>query len=188
VAQNDDRSGSGTTDAESPNGQHQHGHHGDTREIDIQILTVLARMDLEAAASYQVAAEAAADQPDVRERLMIFADEHMRHVESLDRLIRARGGETVAREEQLENPLLPQLAMLAGPLGAGYAVSTMLAQEHVTVGSYEAVLEFEWDEDALAVLGRHFADEQRHLSWLADKEDELTERDDFFEDLPSPPV
>jgi competence ComEA-like helix-hairpin-helix protein len=148
----------------------------DEVEVDmdeVEVLTTLARLDLEAALAYEAGAEAATELQDIRRHLLRFQEEHLRHVADLNRLLRARGGTPLEPQQGGDGSLLQRLARLSIPFGPVGLVLTLLNNEQMTNATYELALEFEWDEEALEVLTRNAIDEQRHLFWLAQTEDEL---------------
>ncbi len=156
---------------------------GIVEELDeIEVLTTLARLDLEAALAYDVAANASHER-DLRQTLGRFRDDHLRHVDDLNRLLRGRGGPELGRSEKTELLLRP-LARVAAAFGPIAVVMTLLNDEQITNETYELALELEWDDDVQRVLERNLSDEQRHLSWLAEKEDQLVEQG---APMPAPP-
>jgi rubrerythrin len=141
---------------------------------EVELLTTLARLDLEAALAYAAGAGLSADAV-MAKQLEKFRGDHLRHFETLNRLITERGGEALDQEELSERPLLAAIARMAAPLGAEASVITLLANEHVTNGSYEVAMEYDWDDDVLDILESHFDDEQRHFEWLSKTADQFAE-------------
>ncbi len=142
-------------------------------EADEQLaaLAALARLDLDAAGAYRVAADAIGDE-DIEAILMEFSNDHLRHVDDLNGLIVARGGQPVPRAVP-EPSLLGPLMETAIAVGGDVAIMALLGNEQLTNRSYEVALEIEWDEESQRILDRNAEDEQRHLAWLAEAEDEL---------------
>ena len=138
----------------------------------IRVLIALSRLDLEAAAAYDVVAEVV-ESPEVRETLLRFKDEHVRHGADLQRLLHSRGGTEAAQSGRNFGSLLRAAVEIARPLGVEFAIVTLIANEHLTTASYEAVLEYEWAPEELALLESNFADERTHLEWLLDLETTL---------------
>ena len=138
----------------------------------IRVLIALSRLDLEAAAAYEVVAEVV-DAPDVRATLLAFRDDHVRHGDDLQRLLLHRGGAEAAQSGRNHGSLLRAAVEIARPLGVEFAIVTLIANEHLTTASYEAVLEYEWTPDERALLDHNFSDERAHLEWLLDLETTL---------------
>jgi competence ComEA-like helix-hairpin-helix protein len=141
---------------------------------DVEVLSTLARLDLEAALAYETGAEAVVEVPDVREQLLRFRDDHLRHVEDLNQLIVARGGPPIQSQPNPSLYLLRSLALISQPFGPVALVLTLLTNEQMTNGTYDLTREFDWDDEVLRVLERNASDEQRHLQWLVEKEEELS--------------
>ncbi len=138
----------------------------------LQVLRVAARLDLEAALAYGAGA-AAVIEAEIREQLLRFRDDHLRHLEALNGLLAAEGGSPIDIPEDNSELLLPSVALIAGALGTDAVLMTLLTNEQMTNGLYDMALQVEWDEELTALMQRHAADEERHLSWLADQVDAL---------------
>lgn len=139
-----------------------------------EVLMSVARLDLEAALAYGAAAEGLEDQR-VRSQLLRFRDDHLRHIRELNPQLVARGRDPIDPSEvERGDLLLPGLARLVLPLGNVAALMALLSNEQMTNLTYEAALEFDWDDEIVAILERAAADETRHLSWLAEEEDRIS--------------
>ncbi len=149
----------------------------DDEEIAVEIspaelLSSLARLDLEAALAYETAAELSAE-PDVARQLRVFANDHRRHLDALNRIL-AREGEPSVTVIGGAVPVLPGIMKLAGPLGPEVIVVALLGNEQLTNLSYDGALAYQWDHDLEAMLQGFAADEQRHLTWLVDRHDRVS--------------
>jgi rubrerythrin len=151
---------------------------------EIEALTTLAMLDVDAAAAYQ-AASAASDDEAIRAALDGFRADHLRHVAELDRLIQRRGGAPVSAAGA--PPLLPRLASLAGRVGPDAALLALLANEELTNASYDIAMALAVDPETRAVLERNYGDEQRHLEWIQDTVQQLFD-DDAVEAEPAEAV
>ncbi len=140
---------------------------------EVDVLSALAHLDLEAAMAYEAAAEAA-DLPEMADQLRRFAKDHTRHVEDLNVFLRERGGTPIDLQASSGGMVLAPLSRMAKPLGPIAQVMMLLGNEQLTNLSYAAALDLDWDDRARKVLERNAGDEQRHLSWLSDKQDELS--------------
>lgn len=145
------------------------------------VLTTLARMDLEAALAYDVAAVSAQD-ARLRDALQSFRDDHLRHVEELNRILKDRGGGPPDGMANRTDLLLPAVARLTLPFGSDAALVALLVNEQMTNGVYEMVLEFEWDNEVSELLEKNLSDEQRHLIWLSDRAQVLAEESEADSD------
>jgi rubrerythrin len=137
-----------------------------------ELLTSLARLDLEAALAYETAAELSAER-DVARQLGAFAKDHRRHVDALNRIL-AREDEPTVSAGGGAVPVLPGIMKLAGPLGPEVIVVALLGNEQLTNLSYDGALAYQWDEDVETLLQGFAADEQRHLGWLVERHDRVS--------------
>jgi rubrerythrin len=149
-------------------GQAEDEEPGAGTEADARLvaLMALAEMDLAAAAAYEIGAACfEEDDAEVGRQLLAFRDDHLRHVEDLDRLAQEGGGEPADREEA-EHSVLAHLAQAADALGPRAALFAMISNEQLTTSTYGSILELAWEDDVQVVLERNFQDEIRHLHWL----------------------
>jgi rubrerythrin len=145
------------------------------REVEIaavELVTSLARLDLEAALAYEAAAESC-DDDELERHLRDFANDHRAHVEALNEALEAEGEPAVGPLQAPGTPVLSGLVRLTGPLGNEVIVVTLLGNEQLTNLSYDAALSYEWDSETEAMLRDFQADEERHMSWLVEKHDAL---------------
>ncbi len=144
-------------------------------EVDVsapELLGTLARLDAEAAHAYAAAAEVVEDD-ETRSQLERFAEDHLRHVEDIGRMLAAMGEEAAGVPTDPGTMLLPALVRMAAPLGMPSVLLALLNDEQVTSASYDDAVGYAWDDDAERVLERCRADEERHLRWLSEQYAEL---------------
>jgi rubrerythrin len=133
----------------------------------VEVLSSLAELDAEAAAAYDAAIEAIADD-DMTRILRVFRQDHLRHVRELNEVIERRGGDPVDEQLAPDQSFLGHLAGTAAILGAKSLLVAMISSEMLTNGTYLSMLELPADDDLVDLLERNYADEQRHLRWLLD--------------------
>jgi competence ComEA-like helix-hairpin-helix protein len=138
---------------------------GSDFETDIEALAALAQLDLEAAAAYSICAEAMPIE-DIRDTLISFREDHLRHVRDLGQLVEEMGGEAVDAEGPVRESSLTALASATSALGPDAGYLAMISNEQLTNSVYQAILQIEWDEDVQQVIKRNLEDEKRHLQWL----------------------
>lgn len=144
-------------------------------EVDVvptDILSSLARLDLEAALAYEAAAELSPDD-EVARQLRSFARDHRRHAGELNRVLEGEG-EAAIEETAGDAPVLAGIMRLAGPLGPDVIVVALLGNEQLTTLGCDAAVAYSWGEEVQAMLERFAADERRHLAWLAERHDALS--------------
>lgn len=132
-----------------------------------EVLAALLRLDVEAAAAYEAAAERADD--DAARQLRGFARDHRRHAGAISRLLGTRGDAERDAAADPAAPLLAGLARVAAGLGPPSLTLALLVNEQLTNLGYEDVLAYAWDEDVERLLAGFRADEERHLRWLSER-------------------
>jgi rubrerythrin len=135
-------------------------------EILVAMLVGLAQMDSEAAFAYETAAELA-DLSDVRSRLLEFAADHRRHVTELGQAIREIGGEPAAAAPPPDTSVFGVLTSALGMVGPRALLMGLIGNEEFTNSAYDTALELITDAELRRLIERNFADEQRHITWLA---------------------
>lgn len=152
----------------------------DTMDMAAEVLSTLARLDLEAALAYEAGAEVVAGTRELQAQFLRFREDHLKHVLGLNRALRSlRHAPLVHSRQATEGYLLRSLALLGRPFGPGALVLVLLTDEQLTNGIYELALRLDWDDEVTDLLQRNAADGQRHFLWLADRADELTRREDL---------
>ncbi len=169
----------------APGGDGEDGGPDEVAIAAVDLVAALARLDLEAALAYDVAAEACTDR-DLREQLGALAKEHRVHLEALNEALEAEGEPSIATPTPPDAALAGLLAV-TGPLGDEVIVVTLIGSEQLTNLAYDAALSYEWDRESEAMLKRFQDEEERHLAWLSAKHDALGgHADPEGPDAPSP--
>lgn len=139
----------------------------DEEDLDpeLEALLSFAQMDSEAAAAYDIAAESITEERIV-EMLRSFAEDHRRHVQDIQKLVRELGGEVELAAPDPESSTFASMALTMGQLGTGAGLRSLIASEQFTNASYETALELIAEPEARAVIERNYRDEQRHLQAL----------------------
>ena len=149
---------------------------GELEGVDeVEVLSALARLDLEVARAYEACAEAAEHGGELRTQLLRFRDEHLWHVEELNQLLLARGGAPLQARAHPDGHLLAPLTRLSSPFGLVALLLSLLLDEQMSNWNHDLALELDWaDDGVLAVLEKHRAEEQHHMTWLSEQEEALT--------------
>jgi rubrerythrin len=132
---------------------------------EIRALLAVARLDMEAAEAYQIAAGEAEDAP-LQRMLTSFADDHRRHVDDLVDFARRHHVDVEVKPLDPGGSVLVALASTVGGLDPAAAVEALIANELLTNATYETVSWLVSDEEALAIVERNGKDEVRHLEAL----------------------
>jgi|RhiMethySRZTD1v2_1073278.scaffolds.fasta_scaffold07431_3 rubrerythrin len=136
---------------------------------DLNLLVAMAELDAEAAEAYRIAAEYA-DDPLLRAKLEEFRADHLRHVETFNRLLTNAGVAEVPADLDEDSSAVTMLAASMGSMGVRAALMAMIANEQLTTAMYEAAMELPFEDEVARILEVHMADEQRHLDWLSEQE------------------
>lgn len=135
-------------------------------EEELASLVALADLDVEAAMVYEMVAETV-DERDLKSMLTSFAEDHRRHVEELERIVREEGGKIEERRERAGG-ILMMLASTIGATDTEAAVEALIANEQLTNAIYETAMWVISMDAAQEVLKKNASDEQRHLRSLLD--------------------
>jgi rubrerythrin len=147
---------------------------GQSDEIPaVELISALARLDLEAALAYESAAAMAGDDQDLADNLHAFARDHRTHLEALNETLESEGEGPVGPDAGVSGAVLAGLLGVTGPLGTDVVVVTLLGNEQLTNLAYDAALSYDWDDETGAMLRRFQHDEERHVAWLAEKHERL---------------
>jgi len=143
----------------------EEGDLGAALEEQLDALMAVGRMDAEAAAVYEAASELIGID-EITEQLLSFRDDHLRHVESLNRLLLERGGDPVSDEVDPDASMLVELAEAMGAIGPKPGLAAVIGNEQLTNSVYQSALMLPYDARTRDLLERHLADERRHLAAL----------------------
>ena len=151
---------------------------------ELMVLMALAEMDLGAAQAYEIGAGAIEDE-EISQALLSFRDDHLRHVDNLERLASAMGGEPLDRDRAGDS-LLARLAEAAAELGEEATIMAMIAHEQLTNSTYGSIIELGWEDEVKLVLQRNFEDEQRHLEFLEENRERVVQQEEAEEEEERP--
>ena len=139
----------------------------------VELISALARLDLELALAYEAAARMAPEDDDLVANLQAFARDHRAHLDALNETLESEGEPPLGPDAAPAGAVLAGLLGLTGPLGADVVVVTLLGNEQLTNLAYDAALSYDWDGETGAMLRRFQQDEERHVAWLAEKHERL---------------
>jgi uncharacterized protein (TIGR02284 family) len=142
-------------------------------ETDLNSLLVdLIELDHDAVAAYQAAIDRL-DDPSIKENLMKFMADHVRHTEELGRILSESGREPPSKGN-LKAVLTKGKVVLGGLAGDKAILMAMKTNEDDTNTAYERAV----NNDAAParvkeILRRNLADERRHREWIQKRIDTL---------------
>ena len=138
-------------------------------DSDLNLLVAMAELDAEAAEAYRIAAEYT-DNGLFRAKLEEFRADHLRHVETFNRLLTIAGVAEVPAELDEDSSAVTMLAASMGTMGVRATLMAMIANEQLTNAMYDAAMELPFEDEVARILAMHMTDEQRHLDWLSEQE------------------
>lgn len=133
----------------------------------VEKLNQLIRLDYDAIEAY-VAAIEKLQNPEYRERLSQFCEDHDRHVRVLSALVDGYGGKA-ATGPDIKRLLTKGKVVIADLVGEDRAIlMAMRANEEVTNLAYEEALKHigSVKEETRAIIEKNLADERRHRAWI----------------------
>ncbi|MDA8166125.1 MAG: DUF2383 domain-containing protein [Desulfobacteraceae bacterium] len=131
-------------------------------------ITNLAQLDIDAWHAYGQAIDRI-DQPIIRERLLIFQEDHHNHILNLSDKIRELGGTPPEFSRDFKGYLLEGFTALRSVTGTEGALKAMQSNERTTNKKYSQALEPELPADVRALLEMNYADEKRHLAYVEEQ-------------------
>lgn len=140
----------------------------------VAMLNDLLQLEHDALPAYRIAVAGLSD-PARRERLRAFRDDHLRHVDELAALIRARGGMPL-RLPHLPTGLFKLMVQIAGlPGGDRTILLAFKANEWQSQEKYgrRAAAGTGREPELEGFLSRAAADERRHYAWVCGALEEM---------------
>jgi hypothetical protein len=132
---------------------------------EVRALTAIARLDLEAAAAFGLAADSVED-ARLRRMLHAFRDDHRRHVDAIVGFSRAKGMEIHITPIEAERSPFVAIASSVGALDPRAAVEAVIGNELLTNATYDTAGWLISDSGALTIVRRHCSKERDHLDAL----------------------
>lgn len=138
----------------------------DNTEI-VKRLTRLAQLDIDAVYAYEQALKYI-DSNDVYKNINSFMHDHLRHIDNLNSLIKAHGGDPLEKTQDFKGYLIEGMTMIRSITGTAGALEGMKTNENLTNRVYkEALLDGDdLPEDVIRVIEANYDDEKRHLRYI----------------------
>ena len=134
----------------------------------IDNLVSLCNLDNDAIKSYDIALKKITEQ-DIHETIKTFRDDHVRHVDSLTRIITGLGGShPPPLGGDIRGLFLSSATLLQSSIGSEGALRGLQGGEKVTNRSYEDAVAQNFPPDILSVLSRNYQDEKVHLDKITE--------------------
>jgi hypothetical protein len=129
-------------------------------------LLSLCNLDNDAIKSYDIAIKKINEQ-DVSQNIKAFRDDHVRHAESLTRIITGLGGaHPIPPGGDIRGIFLGAITAVQSSIGTEGALKGLQGGEKITTRSYEDAVGQDFPPDILSVLSRNYQDEIVHLDQI----------------------
>ncbi len=139
----------------------------DNREI-CKKLSSLVQLDIDAIHAYKEAIEKAED-PEVREHLSLYRDDHERHVTDLSAEIRKLGETPPEFSPDFKGFLIQGFTSLRSATGTDGALNAMHTNEKLTNKNYKEATEWNVPNDIGKKIALAYDDEKRHIDYIKKK-------------------
>lgn len=136
----------------------------DKKEI-IAKLTELAHLDIDAVKAYDQALDNI-EMDEIREQLSDFRTDHERHIRNLSSALRSFGAEAPSPRPDMKGFFITAFTAIRSAAGTEGALKAMASNEKMTTSKYDDALNWKLPSDLKEMVRSHFADEQRHLSYI----------------------
>jgi rubrerythrin len=125
----------------------------------------LAQLDIDAVHAYTRAIDQI-DLPEVRDQLVAFCADHIRHVDDLSTLIISMDAEPPEYQQDFKGDVIERATALGDAIGTVDALNAMRKNETLTSSRYEAILKKDLPEHVRDVVRKNSEDERRQLHYI----------------------
>ncbi len=136
----------------------------DTKQI-LEHLNDLCQTDIDAVATYDQAIQNTSD-PNVRNHLEKFKQDHERHVTELSNHIKKHGGHPPSQKTGFTGFFKQGFTAIRAAIGNEGALQAMRSNEKTTNEAYAKATEWEVPDDIKQLIEKNYEDEQRHLEYI----------------------
>jgi len=129
------------------------------------LLTDLVKLDYDAADAYRSAIDRLQN-PEFRATLALFREDHLRHVDELDGILKT-SGKTPPQEGDVKSYLTQGKVVVGGLMGDKAIIQAMKTNEDDTNTAYDRAVAFKAvPQDTHQIFARAQLDERRHRDWM----------------------
>lgn len=132
----------------------------------------LIQVDIDAVGAYEQALDKIED-PDIREHLVTFREDHQRHIIELSSYLMRNGKEPPKQSPDFKGFMIGGFTSLRSITGTDGALKAMKSNEKLTNKEYDEAVNWELDPTARTIIEKGRKDEQAHLAYI---EEQLTIR------------
>lgn len=132
-----------------------------------KVLKELAQLDVDAVFAYEQALEQI-EESEIHEAIKSFKEDHLRHIEDLNRHLKNMGENPVEKSQDFKGFLIEGFTMVRALTGTQGALKAMESNEKTTNKSYKCAIKDNPDlpEEIMALLQKNYEDEKRHLDYI----------------------
>lgn len=130
-------------------------------------LNSLIQVDIDAVHAYEQALSSI-DEPLIKERMLSFQEDHLRHIEELSREVRNLGGTPTEYSKDFKGYLIEGFTSLRSITGMDGALKAMEQNEVLTNKKYGNALDWDIPPPAKGLIEKGATDEQMHLQFIRD--------------------
>lgn len=130
----------------------------------IKKLSSLVHLDIDATHAYDQAIENI-DTPVIKQTLLGFKQDHVRHIENIGRIISQLGG-SVPEKRDFKGYMIEGFTALRSKMGTEQALRAMKTNEKLTNSTYGEALTWPVSEEVRSVIRANAEDERRHLAYI----------------------
>lgn len=128
-------------------------------------LCSLMQLDIDAVNAYEQALNSV-DHISVRISLIHFQNDHKRHIEDLDKVIRSLGAHPPEKTLDIKGFFIKSFTAIRSLTGTEGALKAMLSNEKLTTSTYAEALSISAPMEIKSLIQHNYADEQRHLEYI----------------------
>ncbi len=128
-------------------------------------LNTLIQLDIDAVGAYNQAIDEI-DEPDVRDRLEGYRDDHEQHISDLSDIVVEMGEEPVERSKDFKGFLLGGFTKILSMGGTDSALKAMESNEKITNKKYAEAMDWDFGPEIHGIIRKNLEDENEHLEYI----------------------
>ena len=136
-----------------------------TEKEVVKRLRSLLQLDVDASHAYQQAIDKI-DKPSVREQLILFREDHERHIREIAAKLEEMGEKPPKATPDVKGVLIEGFTALRSMTGTHGALKAMKTNEELTNRKYSEALKLDASLEIHSLLEKNYQDEVRHLAFV----------------------
>ena len=135
-----------------------------TKELTKQLASLI-QLDIDASNAYDSAIKRI-DLPEVKQKLTQYKNDHLKHVETLSKVMKDRGETPPAFKKDVKGFFIEGFTAIMAAMGTKAALTAMKSNEELTNRKYGEALAWDVDEPLKKIISEHYSDEKIHLAYV----------------------